>query len=178
MDDISGPDRCISSRFHCASTQTVSEVCIERSAWISLHLPMETSAFWPNHGPRLFTKLLAPVAAHLHLRTMSIYLYIDDFFHAQMSQELLSATRDASVRLHLRLGFIINLAKFSLVLSQGMVHLGTWIDTFRGVVMSMQDKIQEISSAARDLISQGSATAAHLQSVLGLMASCHATIPL
>ena len=35
--------------------------------------------------PRLFTKLLAPVVAHLHLGTMSMYLYIlDDIFNAQM----------------------------------------------------------------------------------------------
>ncbi len=126
---------------------------------------MESSAFWPNHGPRLFAKLLALVAAHLHLGTMSMYLYIDDIFHAQMSLELVSVTRDASVCLHLRLGFIINLARSSLVPSQGMVHLGAWIEFFRAVVMLMQDKVQEISSAARDLISQGSATAAHLQSV-------------
>ncbi len=154
VDDISGPERCISSCFHSASTQTVSEVCVERSAWISPHLTMESSAFWPNHGPRLITKLLPPVAAHLHLVTMSMYPYIDDIFHAQMSQELVSATRDASVRLHLRLGFIINLAKSSLVISQGMVHLGAWIETFQGVVNASHadaGPVQEISSAARDL---------------------------
>ncbi len=99
-----------------------------------------------------------------------MYPYIDDIFHAQMSRELVSATRDASVRLHLRLGFIINLMKSSLDPSQGMVHLGAWIDTFRGVVMPTQDKFQEIRSGARDLMSQGSDTAARLQSVVGLMA--------
>ncbi len=129
-------------------------------------------------APRLFTKLLAPVAAHLHLGNMSMCPYIDDIFHAQMSQEMVSATRDASVRLHLHLGFIINLAKSFLVPSQGMVHLGAWIDTFREIVMPTQNKVQEISSAAQELMSQGSATAAHLQSVVGLMASCHATVPL
>ncbi len=118
--DISGSEGCIPSCFHCASTQTIPEVCVERSMGISPHLPVESSAFWPSNGPqRLFTKLLAPVAAHLHLGTMSMYPYIDDIFHAQMSQELVSATKDASVRLHLRVGFIINLAKSSLVPSQG-----------------------------------------------------------
>ncbi len=128
--------------------------------------------------PRLFTKLLAPVATNLHLRTMSMYPYIDDIFHAQLSQQSVSLTGDASVRLHLCLGFIIKLVKSSLVPSQGMIHIGAWIDTQRHLVMPTQDKVQEITLAAQDLLYQGRATAAHLQSVVGLMASCHATVPL
>ncbi len=61
-------------------------------------------------APRVFTKLLAPIAARLHLRNMSMYPYIDDIFHAQISRDSVILTRDASVRLHLQLGFVINLA--------------------------------------------------------------------
>ena len=50
-----------------------------------------------------------------------------------MSTEIPSLdTRDASIRLHLQLSFIINLAKSSLVPSQVMIHLGADIDTFAG----------------------------------------------
>ena len=129
-------------------------------------------------APRVFTKILAPIAAHLHLRGMSMYPYIDDIFHAQISKESVILTRDASVRLHLQLGFVINLAKSSLIPSQVMTHLGAWIDTLNGLVRPSQNKIQEISQVSADLLANGFVSAGRLQCVVGLMAACYATVPL
>ncbi len=80
-------------------------------------------------APRLFTKLLAPDAAHLHL-DMFMCLCIDDIFHAQDSEVLAIQTRDASICLHLQVGFANKITKSSLVPSQVMTHLGALIDTF------------------------------------------------
>ena len=75
-------------------------------------------------APRVFTKILAPVAAHLHLQGCLMYPYIDDIFHAQASQHQVAQTRDISLRCHLLLGFVINVTKSALVPSQVMLHLG------------------------------------------------------
>ncbi len=129
-------------------------------------------------APRVFTKILAPIAAHLHLRSMSRYPYIDDIFHAQISRDSVILTRDASVRLHLQLGFVINLAKSSLIPSQVMTHLGAWIDTLNGRVRPSQNKVQEINQVSADLLANSFVSAGRLQSAVGLLAACYATVPL
>ncbi len=129
-------------------------------------------------APRVFTELLAPIAAHLHLRNMSMYPYIDDIFHAQISRESVIMTQDTSVHLHLQLGFVINLAKSSLIPSQVMTHLGAWIDTLNGLVRPSLDKVQEINQVSANLLANGFVSAGCLQNIVGLMAACHATVPL
>ncbi len=89
-------------RFAFRDQQGILRVC----QWGALPFGLTTA-------PRVFTKLLAPIAmiaACLHLRNMYMYPYIDDIFHAQISRDSVILTRDASVRLHLQLGFVINLA--------------------------------------------------------------------
>ncbi len=129
-------------------------------------------------APRVFTKLLAPIAAHLHLRNMSMYPYIEDIFHAQISRDSVILTRDASMCLHLQLQFVINLAKSSLIPSQVMRHLGAWIDTLNGLVRPSLEKVQEMNQVSADLLANGFVSAGRLQSIVGLMAACHATVPL
>ncbi len=90
---------------------------------------------------RLFTKLLAPVAAPLHTRTMAVFPCIDDNFHAHDSEESAFLTRNASLHLHLQLGLIINLAKSFLVPSQVMTHLGALTDKLKGIFQPTLDKI-------------------------------------
>ncbi len=92
-------------------------------------------------APRLFTKWLTPVAAHLHFRTLSMYPYIDGIFHAQDSEEQVLVTSDVTIRLHLQLGFILNLAKCSLVPFQVMIHLGVGIYTLVGLVKPTPGKV-------------------------------------
>ena len=107
-----------------------------------------------------------------------MFPYIDDIFHAQISKELVISARNTSVHLHLQRGFVLNLTKSSLVPSEVMLHLGSWIDTFNGLVKPSLDKTQAITLAYQDLLSQGSVSVRRLQTIVGLLASCHATVPL
>ncbi len=114
--------------------------------------------------------------------TLQDFVYVpiqlDDIFHAQDSEDQVLVTRDASIQLHLQLGFILNLAKSSLVPSQVMTHLGADLNTLAGVVRPTPDKIREISHRSQALLDIGFTPAKHLQQVVGLMASCYATVPL
>ncbi len=84
-----------------------------------------------------------------------MYLYIEDTCHAQDSETQALVTRDASIQLHLQLGFIVNLAKSSFVLSQVMAHFGASIDTLAGVVRPIPDKVQDISHVTQALLDVG-----------------------
>ncbi len=63
-----------------------------------------------------------------------MYMYIDGIFHAQASANQVAPTHDLSLPCDFRLGFVINLQKLTLVLSQVVLHLGALIDTARGLV--------------------------------------------
>ncbi len=80
--------------------------------------------------------------------------------------------------LHLQLGFTINLAKYSLVPSQVMMHISAWIDTLSGLVKPTPGKIQDINLVSRSLPAGVFASVGCLQSMVGLMGSCDATVPL
>ncbi len=67
-----------------------------------------------------------------------MYPYMDNIFHAQISRDSLFVTRDASVHLHLELGFVIDLAKSSLIPSQVMTYLGAWIYTLNSLVRPLR----------------------------------------
>ncbi len=59
-----------------------------------------------------------------------------------------------------------------------MTHSGAWIDTLNGLVKPSLDKVQEINGVSADLLANGFTSAGRLQSIVSLMASCHATVPL
>ena len=168
-----------------STAQEVSEIRVRDKQGILRVYQWGVLSFGLATAPRVFTKLLTPIAAHLHLRNMSMCPYTEDIFHVQISRDSVILTRDASVRLHFQLGFVINLrlhfqlgfvinlAKSSLFPSQLMTHLGAWIDTLNGLA----DKVQEINQVSADLLANDFVSAGRLQSV-GLMAPCHATVPL
>ncbi len=86
-------------------------------------------------APRVFTKLMAPLAAaaHLHLQGCLMYPYIDDIFHAQASASQTARTHNLSLRCHFKMGFVINVKKSALVPSQVILHLGAgdWFSRHR-----------------------------------------------
>ncbi len=59
-----------------------------------------------------------------------------------------------------------------------MTHVGVWIDTLNGLVRPSLEKVQEINQVSADLLANGFVSAGRLQSIVSLMAACHATVPL
>ncbi len=81
-------------------------------------------------------KLLAPIAAHLQLRTMSMFPYINGIFSAQDSACLVWKGRNAGVQFSLRLRFSVDLPNLELLHTHVITHLGALIDALTGVVTS------------------------------------------
>ncbi len=107
-----------------------------------------------------------------------MYPYIGDIFHAQASASQTARTHDISLHCHFKLGFIINLKKSALVPLQLMLHLGALIDTARGLVFPSLARTEMIIHATQGLLGLTQVSALRLHQVTGLLASCHALVPL
>ncbi len=59
-----------------------------------------------------------------------------------------------------------------------MTYLGADIDTLTRVVRPILDKVREIPHISQALLDIGFLPPKHLQRVVGLMASCHVTVPM
>ncbi len=75
-EDVHGLEGCLPSRSNFSSSQEVHEVHVDVYQWRVLPFRLATA-------PRLFTDILGLIAAHLHVRIMPLYPYIDDIFHAK-----------------------------------------------------------------------------------------------
>ncbi len=69
-------------------------------------------------------------------------------------------------------------APLGLVPSQVMLHLGALIDTTRGLVFPSPARTETIVHATRALLDLTQVSALRLHQVTGLLASCHALVPL
>ena len=67
--------------------------------------------FGLTSAPRVFTKMVAPVAEWLHARETSMFPYIDDLLLRETSQAGAQSAIDTSLRLLSSLGWIVNVEK-------------------------------------------------------------------
>ena len=84
-------------------------VPIHRSHWRYLRFALGNSAgvlivyqwkalpFSLAMAPRVFTKVMLPLVAHLHQQGHVMYPYLDDIFHVQASRLQVCLTRDVSL---------------------------------------------------------------------------------
>ncbi len=99
---------------------------------------MEVFPYGLATAARVFTKLLAPIVAHLHLQGCLMFPYIDNIFHAQVSLSQECRSHDLSHGCHFKLEFVMNLLKSALVPVQVMLHMGGLSGMARGVVLPSQ----------------------------------------
>ena len=102
--------------------------------------------FGLNTAPRIFTKILKPIAAFLRKRGVRKILYLDDFpILGSPYQEAQSHTAMA-VSLLASLGFTVNLEKSCLILTQIVTFLGFVIDSTVDALSLPQEKVVKVKS--------------------------------
>ena len=120
-------------------------------------------------APRVFTKLLAPVYANLHMESHECFPYIDDSFVVGDSWE---RCRETVVRLCTaldQLGFYIHLDKSVLVPTQRLTFLGFELDSKEMSVTLTQEKKDKFARAAVQLLSKQRPTVREVAGLVGLM---------
>ena len=88
--------------------------------------------FGPTVSPRVFTKVVAVVTAHLHRQNIRLASYLDDWLAVNQLRRMLLQNRDVILNLLFHLGFIVNKDKSNLVPTQKLTYIGglfhlTWV---------------------------------------------------
>ena len=102
-------------------------------------------------APRLFTRLVACMAAFLRQRGLRLFCYLDDWLLAAKSQDLLSRQLHFLLQTVQALGFLVNWEKSELALTRRPTFLGAAIDLPRQLARPCPDRVNTIMASASRL---------------------------
>lgn len=169
---IFGSIRSLSSHTNSTGTSKVSTVCLQ---WTP-HYQYRALPFGLKSSPRVFTKILVTLVAHLHVQEMALFPYLNDILVKAPSraqgEEAIQRTPDC-LRAH---GFVINIEKSTLTPSQSIIHLGVQIDTQWDKVFISVDRAQKTNHLLRQVLDQNTLKLTDLMRLLGMMVSCQGMV--
>jgi len=129
-------------------------------------------------APRIFTKLLHPVVAHLRFQGLRTVIYLDDMLIMAEDRETLQQQVHQALTLLEKLGFVINIPKSSLIPSRQITYLGLLVDSVSMKLRLTEEKLQQMTHSCRELAIRPSVTVQDLSSVIGkLTATRLAVLP-
>ena len=129
-------------------------------------LPMGYSA-----SPRIFTKILKPLLAHLHRSGHTIVAYIDDIYiQGDTEAECRQAVQN-TIRLLEQCGFLINYPKSKMDPGNSIEYLGFNLDSNNMVISLPKEKIDSISLQCSQIIQQPIITIRELARITGKLIS-------
>ncbi|CAC5399818.1 unnamed protein product [Mytilus coruscus] len=120
----------------------------------SLALP-----FGPTSAPRVFTKVVSVVAAHLRPQVIRLVVYLDDWFLVNQASLMLVQDREIVFNLLVKLGFIINLKKSFLTPTQKITYIGALFHLDLGIVMPTQERVLKLQKTVKEMKLKNHATA-------------------
>ena len=127
--------------------------------------------FGPTTAPRVFTKMLSAVMQFLREQGVQITAYLDDSLLFQNQPQFLCNSRDTTLQVLNRLGFLVNFVKSELVPSQSVKFIGAHFQLKRGIVSATQERFQKIKTLIQECSSRNQTSALMLLRILGVMAS-------
>ena len=132
-------------------------------------------SFGLNTAPRVFTKLIKPIAASLRKRGIQIIVYLDDFLILGSSIKESKANTQLTLDLLQWLGFTIIWEKSMLVPTQSLTFLGLSIDSQSMSLSLLEKKIMNIQSKCQSLIRNPTSSARRIASLIGSLEVAHPT---
>ena len=132
--------------------------------------------FGLNTAPRVFTKLLKPIAAYLCKRDVRMILYLDDFLILGSSYQEVQRNTIMAVTLLDNLGFTVNREKSHLILTQVITFLGFVINFTLETLSLAEEKVLKVESMCKSAILNPTMPPRQLASLLGTLESCRLAI--
>ena len=132
--------------------------------------------FGLNTAPRVFTKLLKPVAGYLRKKSIRIIVYLDDFLNLGSSIEDSRVNTQLTLDLLQWLGFTINWEKSLLVPTQSLTFLGLSIDSQTMSLSLPEKKILDIENKCQSLIRNPTTPARSVASLIGTLEAARPAI--
>ncbi|XP_066439008.1 uncharacterized protein [Eleutherodactylus coqui] len=128
--------------------------------------------FGISSAPRIFTKIMAEVAAYLRKKSILIIPYLDDILIIAESRKLLTKHLEIVLELLQSLGWIINWEKSSLNPDRKKMFLGITLNSELQCSCLPEEKIQKIQRLVRSFLQKRSCTIREAMSLLGSLTSC------
>ena len=132
--------------------------------------------FGLNTAPRVFTKLLKPIAAYLRKRGVRMILYLDDFLILGSSYQEVQRNTFMAVTLLENLGFTVSREKSRLIPTQVINFLGFVINSTLETLSLPEEKVLKVESMCKSAILNPTMPARQVVSLLGTLESCRLAI--
>ena len=124
-----------------------------------------------SSGPRVFTKVLKPVYAHLRQLGHITAGYIDDSFIMASSYDECMNSVDFTENLFKSLGFYINVNKSVTTPTQELEHLGFLLNSVNMTVTLTKRKVDNLICKCKQILSESAPTIRSVAELIGLMVS-------
>ena len=108
--------------------------------------------FGPTVSPRVFTKVVAVVTAHLHRQNIRLASYLDDWLAVNQLRRMLLQNRDVILNLLFHLGFIVNKDKSNLVPTQKLTYIGGLFHLNTGLVYPTETRVKNLKKAIKMIL--------------------------
>ena len=161
MTSINIKDAFLSVHIHESSRKYL---CFQ---WRNRSFTFQGPPFGLNTAPRIFTKLLKPVAAYLRRRGIQIIVYLDNFLILGSSVEDSRANTLLTLDLLHWLGLTINWEESILVSSQTLAFLGLCINSLALSLSVPEKKILNIQNKCHQILSNHTPSAREVASLIG-----------
>ena len=133
--------------------------------------------FGLSTAPQVFTRVMAPVSAILHLWGIRMRCYLDDWLVQSSSRESLLQDLQVVLALCRELGIVINHEKSNLLPPQVVQYLGVVINARSFVAFPSPDLVSRLLSTAGEFLSSASSPASVWLSLLGMLSSLSHLVP-
>lgn len=147
-----------------------------RFLWKGKSYQFKALPFGLCSAPRIFTKVLKPVAAFLRRKAIRVLIYLDDFLLLAATVEEAVKNTQLVVNLLQSRGFTINPKKSLLIPTQVINFLGFKIDSTRMMLSLPAEKTAKILDCCRRFLVSQSITLRNLASLIGLLESSRPAI--
>ena len=140
-------------------------------------ISVQSVVFRPIHGPKVFTRVMAPVFVILHSLGICMRRYLDDWLVQSSSRESLLQDLQVVLDLCRELGIVVNPEKSNLVPSQVVLYLGVVLNTRSFLASPSPDRVSRLLSTAGEFLSSASPPASVWLSLLGMLSSMAHLVP-
>ena len=131
-----------------------------------------------TQAPRIFTKIIKPLVAHLRTLGHIVTIYLDNSWQSANTYQNCIQACDATFCLLADCGFIPNIKKSKLIPSQIIQILGTIVNSITMMIYLPKEKELSILKLLRSTVSKHHMAILHLASVIGKLISCIYVCPM
>ncbi|KAJ1080319.1 hypothetical protein NDU88_000538 [Pleurodeles waltl] len=123
-----------------------------------IHYQFRVLPFGLRSAPRVFTKVLAPVAAHLRQLGVQVFPYLDDWLIKARTTSKAARDMETCLSLFGALGLTVNYPKSHLDPTKNITFLGAILDTVHAKATASQDRRKKLRDLAARLSKRKSAS--------------------